>query len=175
MQLAKIIVTDFIEHTGSDFIRYGADADLNRMTVNSDKRTHRGKTIDDIRAMHTTYGRLYVDSDMLLDLYLLHPNADQNIFSVILDGAIGLVYVVDCHDRKSFPAITTTIATFGQVADVPLLVVAIGLETATLSREDIKDNLHLPEHAIVRECDMQDGDAVRSCLMDLLYLILDNM
>ena len=175
MYLAQLTVIDFIEKSSSDFIRYATETNVNKMTIASDRRYNRDKTPAQIRADHAGYGRIYANDNMLVDLLILNPDINQAYVNVPLNNAVGVVYIIDCHDRSTFPAVANTIRRVRDIVDLPLLLIATGLEASPLSSDTIQQIFELPEHSIIRDCDLQNTEAVRDTILALLYLILTKL
>jgi|GEM_PF-6353103 len=174
MQIAQLIVIDFIEKTGSDFIRYATETNIKKMD-NRNRRHNRGKSPKQIRTDHSTYGRVYVDDELWIDLYLLEPDAEALVQDVLLTRALGLVYVVDCNDEDAFPAIASKIGELRKHKEVPILIASTGRHATSPLSMDVFNALKLTDEAILRDCDITDVDDVSSAILILMLAIVEDM
>lgn len=118
------------------------------------------------------YGQITVGSDLVIYLFG-SPGERQydNIWETLADGMLGFVVVMD-GNPNGFRGARAIVDNFGIYTDVPFVVAVDSSQSAdSWQPNDIRIALKLDDHTKILPCIVNDHQAVKQSLLELVYLI----
>ncbi|MGQ9583798.1 MAG: GTP-binding protein [Anaerolineae bacterium] len=173
MQSVKMIVTGPFNAGKTEFIRSISEIDV----VSTERRiTDAGRTLKEETTVAMDFGRITVDSDLVL--YLFGTPGQRRfdfMWEILSEGMLGFVVLVDSARPETFREARSILEVFRTYAGVPYVVAANkqDLEDAW-APEDLRIALRVDRGVKVLPCVATRRESVKRVLLELLYTVLDS-
>lgn len=172
MQIVKMVVTGPFAAGKTEFIQT-----ISEIAVVSTERkiSDFTRTIKDHTTVAMDFGRITVDSDLVL--YLFGTPGQRRfdfMWEILAEGMLGFIVLIDSTRSETFREAKQIIEIFRSYTDTPFVVAANkqDLEDAW-PPEDIRIILELEPWVKVLPCVAKDKESVKTVLLELLYTILE--
>jgi uncharacterized protein len=174
MQTVKIVVTGPFNAGKTALIRSVSEIDV----VSTEKKvTAESEKIKSSTTVAMDFGRITVDNDLVLFLFGT-PGQKRFDFmwEILSEGMLGFIVLVDSTRPETFREARGILETFRAYAPTPYIVVANKQDCADAwSVEDIRVALRLDPAIKLLPCTATTKSAVKTALLELLYVILEEI
>lgn len=174
MQTVKMVVTGPFSAGKTQFIGTISEIDV----VKTERKiTSDAERIKDSTTVAMDFGRITVDSDLVL--YLFGTPGQKRfdfMWEILSEGMLGFVVMVDSARPETFREAKSILETFRAYAPTPYVVAANKQDhPEAWAAEDLRIALHLDPSVKMLPCVATDRESVKSVLLELLYSILAEM
>lgn len=174
MQTVKMVVTGPFSSGKTQFIATISEIDV----VKTERKiTTKAEAIKQSTTVAMDFGRISVDSDLIL--YLFGTPGQKRfdfMWEILSEGMLGFVVLVDSTRPETFREAKSILETFRAYAPTPYIVAANkqDLEDAW-DMDDLRIALRLDDDIKFLPCVALDRDSVSNVLLELLYSILEEL
>ncbi len=175
MQAVKIVVTGPFASGKTQFIRTISEIEV----VSTERRISSAaeRAIKDQTTVAMDFGRITIDKDLVL--YLFGTPGQRRfdfMWEILAEGMLGFIVMVDSTRPETFREARNILDTFRRYAQTPFVVAANkqDLEDAW-DPEDLRIALRLDGRVKVLPCVATRRDNVKTVVLELLYLILEEL
>ncbi|MEN6435027.1 MAG: ATP/GTP-binding protein [Anaerolineaceae bacterium] len=174
MQNLKIVVTGPFSAGKTEFIRSISEIDV----VNTERKiSSAAERIKNTTTVAMDFGRITVDKDLVL--YLFGTPGQKRfdfMWEILSEGMLGFVVLVDSTRPETFREARFILETFRAYAKTPYVVVANKQDDENAwDVEDMRIALRLDPGIKLVPCVAVDREKVKNVLLELLYIILEEM
>ncbi len=174
MQTVKMVVTGPFSSGKTQFI--GTISEI-EVVKTERKITTDAERIKDATTVAMDFGRITVDSDLVL--YLFGTPGQKRfdfMWEILSEGMLGFVVMVDSSRPETFREAKSILETFRAYAPTPYVVAANKQDhPEAWAPDDLRIALRLDPAVKLLPCVATDRESVKSVLLELLYSILAEM
>ncbi len=174
MQTVKMVVTGPFSSGKTQFI--GTISEI-EVVKTERKITTDAERIKDATTVAMDFGRITVDSDLVL--YLFGTPGQKRfdfMWEILSEGMLGFVVMVDSSRPETFREAKSILETFRAYAPTPYVVAANKQDhPEAWTPDDLRIALRLDPAVKLLPCVATDRESVKSVLLELLYSILAEM
>lgn len=173
-QTVKIVVTGPFNAGKTELIRSVSEIEV----VSTEKKvTNESEKIKNSTTVAMDFGRITVDNDLVLFLFGT-PGQKRFDFmwEILSEGMLGFIVLVDSTRPETFREARGILETFRAYAPTPYIVVANKQDLPDAwPVEDIRLALRIDPSIKLLPCDARKKSSVKTVLLELLYVILEEM
>jgi len=174
MQTVKMVVTGPFNSGKTQFIRAISEIDV----VATERRiTSEAEKVKDSTTVAMDFGRISVDSDLVL--YLFGTPGQRRfdfMWEILSEGMLGFVVMVDSTRPETFREAMGILETFRAYAPTPYIVAANKQDQGEAwDLDDLRIALRLDGRVKLVSCVAKQRESVKKVLLELLYAILEEM
>jgi small GTP-binding protein len=174
MQTVKIVVTGPFSAGKTEFINSVSEIDV----VSTERRiSDDTSTVKDQTTVAMDFGRITVDSDLVL--YLFGTPGQKRfdfMWEILSEGMLGFIVLIDSVKSETFREARYILDVFKDYADTPFVVAANKQDLPDAwSPEDLRIALRIDHDVKMLPCVATDKEQVKAVLLELLYTILEGI
>ncbi len=173
MQTVKMVVTGPFNSGKTSFI--GSVSEI--PVVRTERKISDGtRHVKEQTTVAMDFGRITIDRD--LALYLFGTPGQKRfdfMWEILSEGMLGFVVIVDSSRPETFREARRILDTFRGYSNTPFVIAANKQDDEDAwSAEDLKIALTLDSNVRVLPCVATEKESVKTVLLELLYVILEN-
>lgn len=174
MQTVKMVVTGPFSSGKTSFI--GSISEI--AVVRTERKiTDETRNVKQLTTVAMDFGRITIDKDLVL--YLFGTPGQKRfdfMWEILSEGMLGFVVLVDSTRPETFREARNILDTFRGYSDTPYVIAANKQDDEDAwSPDDLRIALRLEEEVRVLPCVAQDKESVKNVLLELLYIILEQV
>ncbi len=174
MQTVKMVVTGPFSSGKTSFIGSISEIAVVRTERKITDETH---NVKELTTVAMDFGRITIDKDLVL--YLFGTPGQKRfdfMWEILSEGMLGFVVLVDSARPETFREARNILDTFRGYSDTPFVIAANKQDDEDAwSPDDLRIALRLEEEVRVLPCVAQDKESVKNVLLELLYIILEQV
>ncbi|MDX1991410.1 MAG: TIR domain-containing protein [bacterium] len=168
----KLVVTALTDTLRTQFIR--AISEIEPVTID---RHIDGSEGEFASKVSMTFGKMSVSDDLPIYLFGMPVQKQFDfMWKVLGEGTLGFIFVVDSTEPHTFGEARAIFEAFREHANVPYVIAADHYDhPGALALELLRVILRLDADDKVLPVNSHDSASVRNCLLELTYLVLEEM
>lgn len=174
MQTVKMVITGPFSSGKTSFIGSVSEIPVVRTER---KITDSTRSVKEQTTVAMDFGRITIDKD--LALYLFGTPGQKRfdfMWEILSEGMLGFVVLVDSARPETFREARRILDTFRSYSNTPFVIGANKQDDEDAwPPEDLKIALGLDQDTRVLPCVATDKESVRNVLLELLYIILEQV
>jgi len=174
MQTVKMVVTGPFNAGKTEFIRTISEIDV---VATEQKISRRSERIKDWTTVAMDFGRITIDSDLVLNLFGT-PGQKRFDFmwEILSEGMVGYVVMIDSAHPETFREARSILELFRSYSPTPYVIAANKQDLKNAwSLEDLRYALRLEKNEKMVSCVATDLKSVKTVLLDLLDLVMNSL
>ncbi|GAC1356397.1 MAG: ATP/GTP-binding protein [Herpetosiphon sp.] len=174
MQTVKVVISGAVNAGKSQFIRSISEVEV---VSTERKATDETRLLKKETTVAMDFGRIGIANDLVLHLFGTPGQRRFDfMWEILAEGSLGLVVMVDSTRPETFRETTRIIDFFNEIREVPYVIAANKQDRDTAwSPDELRLALRLPEHVKVIPCIATNRESVKKVLLELLYLLRDQV